>query len=321
MISYLSSFLHRTKGHLLDVAGRLYYPRRQPKRPIVLMYHSIFGGDRPNWGPWAYSVEQSVFCSHINRLAKEVSIVPFSAVVDWVRGEETIPDGAVALTFDDGYANFTTEALPILERYDVPATVFVSTALVDESAAPFEHRLAAALKSASSVELDIGGTTFKEVITSESETIKMYDQIRSATRFASSETREQVLMSLDAPAVESNRVLSSQELRTIADHSLVTVGSHGHKHIPYIALSAEEQRGNAIESLTFLNDTLGRTPDHFSFPYGSYNQSSINRIKGIGFQSAVTTAKRRILPRDWNSSFTLPRCEGSAEIINRIVSG
>jgi peptidoglycan/xylan/chitin deacetylase (PgdA/CDA1 family) len=250
-----------------------------------------------------------------------MSVVQLSAVVDWVRGEGSLPDDAVAITFDDGYANFATEALPILERYDAPATVFVSTALVDENAAPFEHRLAAALRSASSVHLDIGGATFKQVITSESETIKVYNQIRSAAKFASSETRERVLTSLDAPAFERDRVFSSQELQTIADHPLVTIGSHGHEHIPYTALSVEEQRSNADESHTFLNAMLGHTPDHFSFPYGAYDQSSVNSVYDVGFQSAVTTVGRRILPRDWNSSFTLPRLDGSVEKIDRIVSG
>lgn len=52
------------------------------------------------------------------------AIVPLSEVVAAVRGEGNVASGAVAVTFDDGYAGFYEHVLPVLHEFAIPATVF-----------------------------------------------------------------------------------------------------------------------------------------------------------------------------------------------------
>lgn len=93
----------------------------------VLCYHSVSDASSDT------VVSKNAFERHLALLKKSgMSIVPLSDVVAWVRGEKTLPRKAVALTFDDGYADFETTVVPILERYQASATVFV---VGDESAA------------------------------------------------------------------------------------------------------------------------------------------------------------------------------------------
>ena len=66
---------------------------------------------------------------HISYLSQNFRCVSLSVLLDdLARGE--IPPRTVAVTFDDGYRNNLTEALPILRRYNVPATLFITYGFV-----------------------------------------------------------------------------------------------------------------------------------------------------------------------------------------------
>lgn len=81
----------------------------------VLTYHSIDGSGSP------VSIDPADFRRHVRWLAtRAVRTVPLAEILD-------VPDDedAVAVTFDDGFANVATEAWPLLEDAGIPATVFV----------------------------------------------------------------------------------------------------------------------------------------------------------------------------------------------------
>lgn len=86
----------------------------------VLAYHSI--SDDAKWT----SVSKEAFSRHLALLKRRgYAFVPLSEVVVWQRGKGMLPQKVVAVTFDDGYADFETVALPVLEEYKIPATLFI----------------------------------------------------------------------------------------------------------------------------------------------------------------------------------------------------
>ena len=86
----------------------------------MLCYHSISDASSNT------VVSKNTFEHHIALLKKSgAPIVPLSDIVAWARGEKTLPRKAVALTFDDGYVDFKTDVVPLLERYQIPAAVFI----------------------------------------------------------------------------------------------------------------------------------------------------------------------------------------------------
>ena len=97
----------------------------QETRLYVLMYHSVVP-DGTECGEW--SVTESTFREHMNWLTEQgyTSVLPSQLV-----SGEKLPDRPVLITFDDGYADNFTHALPVLQETGHKATVSVITGYVD----------------------------------------------------------------------------------------------------------------------------------------------------------------------------------------------
>ena len=131
----------------------------QKPHAVVLMYHSV------SESGWFFSVSPEEFDRQMRYIKEYYTPVRLRDIVDFldpvrsqtpkasadahvspvrvfiskgagrtsngVEGKRPLPNRAVAVTFDDGYKDFETHALPILERYGIPATVFVTVGEVD----------------------------------------------------------------------------------------------------------------------------------------------------------------------------------------------
>lgn len=114
----LKSFARRA----LMRGGRALAGSARARRTVVLCYHSIHP-DRPY-----ASASPSLFAEHLSWLAAHTEIVDFA---DAYRAHDPDPSRPrVAITFDDGYEDNWTHAAPLLDRFAMPATFFVTTGFV-----------------------------------------------------------------------------------------------------------------------------------------------------------------------------------------------
>lgn len=105
------------------------------ERLAILCYHGISKADEHEWRPSLY-IAQDRLADRL-RMLREMgcAVLPLGAAVRHLRGG-TLPPKAVALTFDDGAHDFLTHALPILEEYEMPSTVYVTTYYSDHPTWP-----------------------------------------------------------------------------------------------------------------------------------------------------------------------------------------
>ena len=111
---------------MINVVKRWLRPVARKAEAAILMYHRI--GD-PGCDPWGLAVRPERFAEHLNVLRRNARPIGLRRLAKEL-GEGTLKPGAVAVTFDDGYANNLYEAKPLLERHEVPATVFVTSGMV-----------------------------------------------------------------------------------------------------------------------------------------------------------------------------------------------
>ncbi|GAA4915019.1 polysaccharide deacetylase [Actinomycetospora succinea] len=98
----------------------------------VLMYHAV--AERPSDATYGLSVHPDRFAEQLDLLAAEgFTTITVGELAAIRRGEATAPERPIALTFDDGYADFHREALPRLTRAGATATLFVTTGWLDDA--------------------------------------------------------------------------------------------------------------------------------------------------------------------------------------------
>lgn len=104
--------------------------------------------------------------------------------------------------------------------------------------------------------------------------------------------------------------LSEDEILEISSMGF-EIGSHGCSHVPFSRLSADEQNHELLASKMYLERLTAKNVKSFCYPYGgksSYNSTTIDALRRLGFESAISVDYRDITPEDLESNpFELPR--------------
>jgi peptidoglycan/xylan/chitin deacetylase (PgdA/CDA1 family) len=121
---------------LLGISRRL-NPR---KSPVILGYHTI---ETPEFLRRVLGIGFSAkeFQRQIEYLAKNQTVISMTDFLQWFSENRPLPDNSVMITFDDGYRDVYEIAKPILERRGLPATVFVTTGVIDTGKSIWTNRL------------------------------------------------------------------------------------------------------------------------------------------------------------------------------------
>jgi peptidoglycan/xylan/chitin deacetylase (PgdA/CDA1 family) len=175
----------------------------------VVVYHSIAAPPRPL--PSNIDISPVRFESHLSWLSRRrQQVVPLQQLVSEPADRELI-----AITFDDGFRDNLTVALPLLEKYGLPMTLFMVAGFVGKPG-----------------------------------------------------------------------YLTASDLRELAAHPLVTIGSHGYSHLHLTRLEPEEARLELAESKKCLEALTGGPIDLLAYPYGDCN-AAVGQISAeCGYSAA-----------------------------------
>jgi peptidoglycan/xylan/chitin deacetylase (PgdA/CDA1 family) len=304
--------------------ARLTRPRRGP---TILMYHRVA---TPAVDPWALAVTPSHFEKQIDALAASGRVISLDRFVRLHR-ERKLPDSAVAITFDDGYRDNASVAAPILERFGVPATIFLATGAIEASREFWWDELdRLVLLSRRSFAGDVqlpGGVLRLEiddgVTQEEARTWRSWHR-RPRPRFASYLKLWEHLKQLPPVKIEEALAIlrdllsdgthadiaavamNGAEARNMVSSGLIAVAPHTVDHVDLQSIGPVEARRQIRQSIEFCSDLAGRPVEGFSYPYGAHNASVRQILSESGLLWACSTRSARLRPRE-RDMFDLPR--------------
>ncbi|MEX2580997.1 MAG: polysaccharide deacetylase family protein [Verrucomicrobiales bacterium] len=280
----------------------------------VLLYHRV---DDKGHDPFNLCVSPKNFDEQMAVLAqtgKALSLDEFMAR----RKSGRLESGSVAVTFDDGYLDVFENALPILEKHGIPATVFVATGNLGESF--WWDRLAILIHETATLprvlDLPLDGERIAVGDTGRISRSELFDLFYPIFNRVDPETRQSLFDTLEAifahPALPpAPRAATPAEISRAAGHPLVTIGAHTETHSRLVSLDYRNQVREIESSVDRLAGIVGARVNAFSYPFGlrgrDYDEETIGAVAETGIDHAFTadlnvvTSRTRPLavPRLW----------------------
>jgi peptidoglycan/xylan/chitin deacetylase (PgdA/CDA1 family) len=301
--------LRKFRGKIQDLQGVLRNGRVE-KDVEVLMFHRI--GSLREYYPDDHCVSEEDFRKIISDISANQKVVPLEDIVSYLRGEKDIPDRSVAITFDDGFLSIKEKAVPILEEFDYPATIFVTSNFLDLEY-NFGFALNNFLKENSELDFEWNGKNYSFLMDSKNDRIKTYEELQLLLDSHTS-TIEEMRELLDRIGVdytaEKGALLSERDIKNLDENKLISIGAHSTDHRRLTELESEEAKKSIVESKQRLEEVLGHEVTSFSFPFGSKNRELVEMVEEAGYDNAVVTEGREISERDWGNVYRIPRVDG-----------
>ena len=291
---------------------------RHNRQALILMYHRVA---EEASDPWSLCVAPEHFAGHLQVLRKFARPVKLQDVVHSLsNGREPAP-WSVTVTFDDGYSDNLYCAKPLLERYDVPATVFLATGYLgsdreywwDALERLFLHpgSLPPALRlqlNGTSGTWELGGSAhyggaafqthrgWKAEQDPPTPRQDLYRSVWQAMQRMPETGQQRVLAELMtwASAVpecrQGYRPMTPEEVVDLARGGLIEPGAHTVTHPVLSSLPAARQREEIQGSKARVEEIVGYPISSFAYPYGDYSEESIAILQENRFAVACSTA-------------------------------
>ena len=253
-----------------------------------------------------HNVNPSLFRQHAEFLKNEAEVMEIDRFLS--RSSESKQEKPlVTLTFDDGYASFSREIVPILNEFKLPAAWFVPTAVIGTGDIFWFDRLRAAFLTSRRDRFYFQGKEWR--LTSWNRTYVAAALSRAVKVADSGEHKglvDELLRQLGEPPdsyLERFKLVSPGELRSLP--ATITLGSHSHTHSEFSHLDSQTIHAELTTSKKLLEEWTGRPIRHFAFPSGEGHPEAARLLRETGYTCGWTTQQR--LLSDQEDPYQLPR--------------
>ena len=233
----------------------------------ILCYHGVRADEHESAPFNELHVTRRTFEGHCRLLSESCTPISLDDLRAARAGVRALPPRPVLITFDDGYRGVLDHALPVLERYHVPAVVFTCAGPVLNGTDFWFD--AFCLKSGEGAVLNARRAPYAE-----------WKALVATVETAASMS-------------ERHRPLTLEEIRRLAASPLIEIGGHTMSH-PTLALTPiDEQYREIAECRRRLQEALGTPIESFAYPYGAfpydYSTDTVAVVKQAAFSLAFTT--------------------------------
>lgn len=277
---------------------------------VILLYHRVANLDSD---PQQLAVSVENFDKHISFLKNNYPILSFDK--DW----EEIKEPSVIITFDDGYFDNYKNAFPILCKYEVPATIFVTTGRLNTTSEPWCDDIERIILLnnkliGKEITFDFNFLGKKRMYIKNKDDLRiMYHIFHDTLLEMSSTHRDSVIRDFiskygGAPIREEHRYLNNIELKKMSESPIITIGGHTVTHTRLSNQDRYTQKKEIIESKKCLEKIIGKEVTTFSYPFGGkkdYNEDTIDILEQCGMKKVASNFPGQVHKK--TSYLELPR--------------
>jgi peptidoglycan/xylan/chitin deacetylase (PgdA/CDA1 family) len=280
----------------------LFAAARLRGRMVVLTYHRVLPADSQSdsHSSPAIIVRPQTFDRHMRFVRKYLRPLSLAQFIETLESPGPWPGRSCLVTFDDGWQDTLTHALPVLRRHGVPAVLFAAIDYIGSGKCFWQERLSAALHRcwaagrphalATELQRQLGlpeGPLAKRAsIRTVIDALKRRPpaEIEEWTR-----RLEQACGTLDA--VGTDRFLSWPEVVELVRSGLVSMGSHAMSHRPLTRLPMDEVSRELSTSRACLKEKLGVDADAIAYPNGDTDDHVAALAAAAGFRVGFSTTR------------------------------
>jgi peptidoglycan/xylan/chitin deacetylase (PgdA/CDA1 family) len=229
----------------------------------------------------------------------------------------------ICITIDDGYRDSLQWAYPILQRHEAPFAIYVPTSFPDRLGELWWLALEAVVARNKRITLLIDGVERGFECASIADKRHVYDQLYGWVRsFKTEEELRKVVRDLsgryqvDIAAFCEELCMNWEELVTLAENPLVTIGAHTVNHVMLAKVPERAARSEMEMSRAVIEASIGVRPEHLSYPVGDPTSAGPREFQiaaELGFKTAVTTRPGVIFPAHRDHLTALPRISLNGE--------
>jgi peptidoglycan/xylan/chitin deacetylase (PgdA/CDA1 family) len=287
----------------LRATGALAALERIDRRPclVVLAYHRIADPrSDPFYSP-LISATPAQFRHTLGLLRHRYRFLELDQLADAIdeNGRLDLSEPCALVTFDDGYRDNLTTALPILRELRLPAAIFLTTSFLDREIIPWWDRVAFVLKSSpvDTVTLESPKPLHLDLVSEgrESAIVRLVAAFIAAGWNPSPDALEHLHTRAEVPlsAVQGaarDLFLNWDDVRQLAQ-SGITLGAHTRTHRRLADLSPEDQYNELRESRRAIERALGRGVSSLAYPFGgrgAYDDATRRVAQQAGYTLAFS---------------------------------
>lgn len=281
---------------------------RQMQALTILVYHRVL----TEWDPLRQGeLVAEVFDEQMRFVSKKFSVLPLLDAVKLLK-QGKLPTRACCITFDDGYADNLTVALPILKQYDLPATVFIATGYLDGQRmfndAVIDAIAHSGLSQLDLRELDLGLHSIESVAERQQAVVSVLRQFKYRAPEARDAALPRLVELADCGTLPAGTMMTCDQVRELSRQG-VEIGGHTVTHPILTSIDDARAMDEMIQGKQLLETLTGKPVKAFAYPNGQphkdYAKRHVTMARDAGFELAVTTA--RGVSNPGSDVFQLPR--------------
>lgn len=264
----------------------------------ILAYHRVnyHSGTDFLFNDDVISCSPEIFDSQMSFCRKYFTPITFSHLRNCLNGEGQLPERPLIITFDDGYKDSFTYALPILKRYNLPATIFLTTGYIGKNELFWWDAVAYSIKTSKrqQLEMDINHSSYRFALDSNEERRESIRKLCLILKSLSNDKKNEVLQQLflltDVRAPQAEISMGWDDVREMCCEG-IEFGSHTVTHPILTKISERDIIFELEESKKIIESTIDREVIAFAYPNGlreDFDSHIKNVLNDLGYRYAVS---------------------------------